>query len=79
MLDQFGRREKSIPVIASEAKQSRMFAKTKRPGSPRRFAPRDDGIFQCVFLRARVPGRMAWAFLLLAVLATFPAHAQTSF
>lgn len=48
---------KSISVIASGcafsreaegrgAKQSRMFAKSTLPGSPRRYAPRDDGINQ---------------------------------
>jgi hypothetical protein len=33
-------------VIASEAKQSRITAKSKASGSPRRFTPRDDGINQ---------------------------------
>jgi uncharacterized heparinase superfamily protein len=31
-------------VLASEAKQSSLFAKTERAGSPRRFAPPDDGL-----------------------------------
>ena len=47
---------KSISVIASEAKQSRMSAKSKTSGSPRRFAPRDDGVVQC-FLK-RLGGRV---------------------
>jgi hypothetical protein len=33
-------------VIASKAKQSRMFAKSTASGSPRHFVPRDDGINQ---------------------------------
>jgi hypothetical protein len=37
---------KSIVVIASEARQSSLFEKSIISGSPRRFAPRDDGFNQ---------------------------------
>jgi len=36
----------SIPVIASEAKQSRMSAESTISGSPRPYGPRDDGLLQ---------------------------------
>jgi len=36
----------SKTVIANEAKQSRMSAKSTTSGSPRHFVPRDDGINQ---------------------------------
>jgi hypothetical protein len=53
---------KSIPIIASTfafrreaesrgGKQPGMSAKSKASGSPRHFAPRDDGIAQCLFKR----------------------------
>jgi len=49
---------KSIPVIASAAKQSIFACESCTYGSPRRYAPRDDGHKQ-TFSKDRVPARLA--------------------
>jgi hypothetical protein len=45
---------KSIAVIASAARQSSIHAKSTTSGSPRRFAPRDDGFNRHVSLRSKI-------------------------
>ena len=49
---------KSIPVIASAAKQSIFACQSSTYGSPRRYAPRDDGLMQ-TFPKDRGPARRA--------------------